>query len=101
MNETPLSWPLVNGFQGLVEKLWPRAQALKKAEEDLSGMLDDLGKRLDALEHEMAGLDENDPRAAARPEDESSGQLAFGHLPTSVGSTATATEPLRRRRPAC
>ena len=31
-----------------------RAAALKRAEEDLSGMLDDLGKRLEALEHEMA-----------------------------------------------
>jgi len=27
-NETPLSWPLVNGFQALVERLWPRAEAL-------------------------------------------------------------------------
>jgi ankyrin repeat protein/L-ascorbate metabolism protein UlaG (beta-lactamase superfamily) len=28
-NETPLTFPLGNGFVGLVEKLWPRAEALK------------------------------------------------------------------------
>ncbi len=28
-NETPLTFPLGNGFLGLVEKLWPRAEALK------------------------------------------------------------------------
>jgi L-ascorbate metabolism protein UlaG (beta-lactamase superfamily) len=31
-NETALSFPLVNGFQDLVEKLWPRAEALKNAD---------------------------------------------------------------------
>jgi len=28
-NETPLTFPLGNGFVGLVQKLWPRAEALK------------------------------------------------------------------------
>ena len=27
INETPLNWPLVNGFVDLVERLWPRAEA--------------------------------------------------------------------------
>jgi hypothetical protein len=50
--------PQVQGFRQLNEPLVAdgeaRVQALKKAEEDLGASLDDLGKRLDALEHEMA-----------------------------------------------
>jgi hypothetical protein len=50
--------PQLQGFKQLNEPLLAdtegRAQALKKAEEDLTTTLDDLGKRLDALEHEMA-----------------------------------------------
>ena len=50
--------PRVQGFRQLNDPLLAdtegRAQALKKAEEELSASLDDIDKRLDALEHEMA-----------------------------------------------
>jgi hypothetical protein len=50
--------PRLQGFRQLNEPLLAedeaRVQGLKKAEEDLTTTLDDLGKRLDALEHEMA-----------------------------------------------
>jgi hypothetical protein len=50
--------PRLQGFRQLNEPLLAenegRAQALKKAEEELNTTLDDLGKRLEALEHEMA-----------------------------------------------
>ena len=50
--------PQVQGFRQLNEPLLAdsegRVQALKQAEEELNGTLDDLSKRLDALEHEVA-----------------------------------------------
>jgi len=50
--------PQLQGFRQLntplLEESEARAGALKKAEEDLTMTLDDLGKRLEALEHEMA-----------------------------------------------
>jgi len=50
--------PQLQGFKQLNTPLLAenegRAQALKKAEEDLTTTLDDLGKRLEALENEMA-----------------------------------------------
>ena len=50
--------PRLQGFRQLNDPLLAedeeRVQALKKAEEELNTTLDDLGKRLDALEHEMA-----------------------------------------------
>jgi hypothetical protein len=50
--------PRLQGFRQLNEPLLAesegRAQALKKTEEELTTTLDDLGKRLEALEHEMA-----------------------------------------------
>ena len=50
--------PQAEGFRKLNDPLLAetegRAQALKKAEEELTASLDDIDKRLDALEHEMA-----------------------------------------------
>ncbi|MDD1668141.1 MAG: hypothetical protein LUO96_06710 [Methanomicrobiales archaeon] len=50
--------PKLQGFRQLNEPLLAedeaRVQALRKAEAELDATLSDLGKRLDALEHEMA-----------------------------------------------